>query len=367
MNIVICFVFFFVGCFTHPPLPPLPPGIDISLLPPENTIEDEIIQEYEAFTKISAEKGGFFEGDIVLRDEPVLDSAIVNTTAIWPYGLIYYSFGAEFTNDEKNIIKNAINRIINVTCLTFLEIEKNVITDYILFRKLYGCYSFIGRQGGEQILSIGEGCLIEGIIIHEMLHSLGFWHEQSRYDRDDHVEIRWNNIYPDKEKNFQKYTQREIQHLNVPYDYSSIMHYNAHAFSRDGISPTIITKTGASIGQREKLSTFDILKLNRLYCKDLPPTPPTIPTIPTVPTVPTSPQKCNDVTEICPFWAVNGHCVKNRRYMQTYCRKSCAFCTTNSQNCFDHHSECTGHLAKNYCVLFPEYTFTMCKKSCNYC
>ena len=47
---------------------------------------------------------------------------------------------------------------------------------------------------GAQTLSIGRGCEYDGVIIHEIMHALGFYHEQSRSDRDDFVEIMWENI-----------------------------------------------------------------------------------------------------------------------------------------------------------------------------
>jgi len=41
-----------------------------------------------------------------------------------------------------------------------------------------------------------------------------------------------------KEHNFRKYSEATVTNFGVQYDYGSIMHYSAHAFSKNG-KPTI--------------------------------------------------------------------------------------------------------------------------------
>lgn len=52
----------------------------------------------------------------------------------------------------------------------------------------------VGDLKNGQNLSIGSGCDHKAIVEHEILHALGFYHEQSRMDRDDYVTIWWDEI-----------------------------------------------------------------------------------------------------------------------------------------------------------------------------
>ena len=65
------------------------------------------------------------------------------------------------------------------------------------------CFSGVGRtfwSDSPNVISLGYNCMTVGIIMHEILHALGFWHEQSRTDRDNYVEILWENIAEGKQE-----------------------------------------------------------------------------------------------------------------------------------------------------------------------
>jgi Astacin (Peptidase family M12A) len=71
-----------------------------------------------------------------------------------------------------------------------------------------------------------------GTPIHELMHSLGFFHEQSRHDRDKYVQVFWQNVQAGQEHNFKKF-DRVLATTKVPYDFASVMHYSSFAFSKN--------------------------------------------------------------------------------------------------------------------------------------
>ena len=125
-------------------------------------------------------------------------------------------------------------------------------------------------------VDLGYGCVKFGTVIHEMLHAAGFWHEQSRPDRNEHVRIYWENILVGFDDNFARYSRAEVTTLSLPYDTGSVMHYATTAFSKNGRATIQPLKSNKILGQRSGMTNMDIQKLNKLYgCGTKIPNPPT--------------------------------------------------------------------------------------------
>ncbi|XP_036407817.1 high choriolytic enzyme 1-like, partial [Megalops cyprinoides] len=174
-----------------------------------------------------------------------------------------YTVSDDFSYFEKWRIEYAMNTFHTRTCIRFVPRQSQ--SDYISIESKDGCYSYLGRTGGRQVVSLARfGCVYNGIIQHELNHALGFYHEHTRSDRDQYVRINWEYVAPYSVYNFQK---QDTNNLNTPYDYSSIMHYGRSAFSTQYGQETItpIPDPNQPIGQRRNLSDLDIQRINRLY------------------------------------------------------------------------------------------------------
>ncbi|XP_069800553.1 bone morphogenetic protein 1 [Dendropsophus ebraccatus] len=189
---------------------------------------------------------------------------------VWPHGIIPFVVNGNFTGSQKAIFRQAMRHWEKHVCVTF--VERTEEDSYIVFTyRPCGCCSYVGRRGaGPQAISIGKNCDKFGIVVHELGHVIGFWHEHTRPDRDDHVTIIRDNIQPGQEYNFLKMEPEEVNYLEETYDFDSIMHYARNTFSRginlDTIEPRYkVNGVKPSIGQRTRLSAGDIAQARKLY------------------------------------------------------------------------------------------------------
>ncbi|XP_006992477.2 tolloid-like protein 2 [Peromyscus maniculatus bairdii] len=192
------------------------------------------------------------------------------TERIWPGGVIPYVIGGNFTGSQRAIFKQAMRHWEKHTCVTF--VERTDEESFIVFSyRTCGCCSYVGRRGGgPQAISIGKNCDKFGIVAHELGHVVGFWHEHTRPDRDQHVTIIRENIQPGQEYNFLKMEAGEVSSLGETYDFDSIMHYARNTFSRGVFLDTILPRRDdngvrPTIGQRVRLSQGDIAQARKLY------------------------------------------------------------------------------------------------------
>ncbi|XP_055350892.1 uncharacterized protein LOC129597397 [Paramacrobiotus metropolitanus] len=174
-------------------------------------------------------------------------------------------------------IQDALLSISSLTahCITFKSVEDEI--DYIVFLPGERCQSGVGKQGGQQNITLAQACVFRGAIQHLVLHALGLFHEHHRGDRDNYLRIYLNrtNLPPDSLV-FHKFPQ--MPSYGTEYDLESILHYGAFDLT-DPTHPNLpvfLPKTAPSkgkrikMGQRRTLSSKDIVKLYTAYnCTNL--------------------------------------------------------------------------------------------------
>ena len=81
---------------------------------------------------------------------------------------------------------------------------------------IHRCCSYVGRRGGgPQAISIGKNCDKFGIVVHELGHVIGFWHEHTRPDRDEHVSIIRDNIQPGTRMNSHRSLSNNVREMKI--------------------------------------------------------------------------------------------------------------------------------------------------------
>lgn len=208
---------------------------------PDNEVTAQLVANYTAEeSSVNPEElGSYLEGDILVPLGKVATrNGVTTQSSRWPNGVVPFEIRGNFNARDMSTIEHAMDEYHRRTCIRF--VPRRSETDYIsIVSGNSGCWSSVGRVGGKQEVNLqSPGCLTKpGTAMHELMHALGFLHEQNRQERDSYVDIMMQNVQPSAVANFEKAQQTVA--FGVPYDYGSVMHYSANAFSRNG-RPTIV-------------------------------------------------------------------------------------------------------------------------------
>lgn len=234
------------------------------------------------------DRGGLaiWEGDIVLgrtadlveatRRADLLGAAafptgkgagLGTTGGRWPRGASgLFELAYVVETDPENRVPAAIESFNQLMAGMFRAVPRSTETDYVAFSLTVSdggitCFSSVGRIGGRQTIGGHRSCST-GVLLHEIGHALGLFHEQQRGDHPGWVSVDLAAVDPSRASNYRAATnQRDVG----SYDYGSLMHYAPTAFSKTGVPVMESIPPGIAFGQRAGFSRGDVDALRRLY------------------------------------------------------------------------------------------------------
>src|ERR1043166_6483234 len=161
----------------------------------------------------------------------------------WPEGLVPFQLDSDLSDGQAAVILDAMTHIMNslpdIKFLPRLDNQSSFI--HVRYQDVPGCgNSKVGMQPAGQCVNVD--CVNRWVVIHELLHALGYPHEQSRPDREMFVEILTGNIESGREGNFDVTDGWLPNSTDTPYDFRSVMHYSECAFSTCGLLCTALDR-----------------------------------------------------------------------------------------------------------------------------
>jgi len=242
----------------EPPSTPLDSGITPAGPPPAPLLE------WGAKPKDIPDGYMVIEGDIIV---PVgfYELEMPWATNLWPNGVLDYEFDNNVPGYGRFFMRQAMDEWAAVANVTFREFASCGGAGCVHIQDSNVNSSYVGRQNFRQDLNIFNWNY-RFIMAHELAHALGFWHEQSRTDRNTYVTINYGNIIAGQEHNFDIAAGSG---LYGPYDFDSVMHYTRDAFSRNGMDTITVLPPNeewqSRIGQLSHLSRMDQLIMSFIY------------------------------------------------------------------------------------------------------
>jgi hypothetical protein len=211
---------------------------------------------------------GFVEPDQKFDKESFYKTR-VKETLLWPNSIVPFGYAEGFPRELRDSVDMALAYFNQETGVRFVEFDGSQDEDAIVFtfKPDFPCSSFVGRIGGLQQIFLNFDCGYQSIL-HEVMHALGFVHEQQLPDRDDFVKILWTNIERDALHNFTHAPEvwtKHYQSMGVSFDYRSVMIYSDSAFARPGMKSMNSATDEPISPSTQGLSEIDLERLDALY------------------------------------------------------------------------------------------------------
>lgn len=203
-------------------------------------------------------------------------SFLKGESLLWTNGIIPFKINKNVDDVCREEISRAISVFHDNTCIKWQPYSGSG-KDHVEFFTGGISSSYVGNiqvskyghlykpELTSQPISIDSRHCTLHVILHEMGHTVGMTHEQSRSDRDQYVTVHWEHVLEGEEN--QNLAKEDTENHNIPYDYSSLMHYSVYAFSKDG-EKTLEYKNSdyEFLGLRENtLSFYDIEDITKAY------------------------------------------------------------------------------------------------------
>ncbi|XP_015929785.1 astacin-like metalloprotease toxin 5 [Parasteatoda tepidariorum] len=226
--------------------------------------EIQLSPEQAEEARLALQNPDLYDGDMAGIEFDAVRNARVGDHYRWPNARVPYVIDASLSKAH-DVIKKGMDDYHKNTCVRFVP-KTDDDAHYLKIFAGQGCYSYVGKIRGQQPVSLGRGCLFPGTVVHELGHALGFFHEQSRSDRDEHLIIYLENVQKSMQFNFNKLPPRDNILYNT-FDYNSIMIYGNKSFSMNG-KDTMVARNGQKLSDpynKPGMTKSDIERVNKMY------------------------------------------------------------------------------------------------------
>jgi Astacin (Peptidase family M12A) len=213
------------------------------------------------------------EGNLAIVQGDVLVGAIVDDKApehgyvnipdlrLWPNGVIPYFIQPTLTNPDRVRAAMDLFSETNIQFVPYANQENS-----IFFEDSPGvCKSYVGMVGGNQPIFLNPDCGPHEIA-HEIMHALGFLHEQNRADRDNYIQVNFDNIDEKYKDNFEKLPSEYMKVSGLgSFDFESLMIYPPTMFALGNKLTMQPLDASKHIQPSQGLSKTDVARVNEAY------------------------------------------------------------------------------------------------------